>query len=96
MKTALIIADRCRVDAIPICPRPVRDPAHNCSVPMQRAALQRFAGTEQFGQAVRRCQKDQSPAVQEGIGFEPSLTETVRNIFQAGGPCQDDQLLADF
>ena len=58
MKTALIIADSCRVDAIPICPRPVRDPAHHSRGPMERAALQRFAGTEQFGQTVRRCQEN--------------------------------------
>ena len=96
MKTALIIADGCRVAAIPICPRPVRDPAHYRGVPMERAALKRFAGTEQFGQAVGRCQKDQSPTVQQGIGLEPSLTETVRNVLQAGGPCHDDDLLADF
>ena len=76
MKATLIIADGCRVAAISIYPRPVRDPAHHRGVPMQRAALQGFAGAEQFGQAVRRCQKDQSSTVQQGIGLEPGLTKT--------------------
>ena len=95
MKAALIIADDCRIAAIPIYPRPVRDPAHHRGVPMQRAALQRFAGAEQLGQAVGRGQEDQPSTVQQGIGLEPCLAKAVRNVFQAGGPCQDDNLLAN-
>ena len=82
-------------NAISICPRPVRDPAHHRGVTMQRTALQGFAGAEQFGQAVGRGQEDQSSTVQQGIGLEPCLAKAVRNVFQAGGPCQDDNLLAN-
>ena len=95
MKAMLIIADRCRVAAIPINPRPVRDPAHDRGVPMQRTALKRLVGTEYFGQAVGGCQKDKPPAMQQAVCLQPHLTKTVRNVFETRRPGHDENLLAD-
>ena len=95
MKAMLIIANRCRVTAIPISPRPVRGPAHYRGVPMQRTTLKRLAGTEQFGQAVWSCQKNKPAAMQQAVCFQPRLSETVRYVFETGRTGHDEYLLAD-